>query len=145
MSFPSLAEYEQLVYTLPQSRPEVLSSSLRLFTASRGTAIVRGSIHFHNGLELRVSEIVDLVAGRISDYSYTVFQGQERIRWYDPQPHPEQPELSTAFPHHLHDLPDIRHNRCPAPGISFTEPNLPALITEIAHLTSPSETPTTGE
>jgi hypothetical protein len=132
MSFLSQAEYEQLVYTLPQSHPEIVSSSLRLYTTSRGTAIVRGTVRFHNGLELHVSEIVDFVAGRISDYSYTVFQGPERIRWYDPQPHPEQLDLASTFPHHLHDLPDIRHNRRPAPGISFTEPNLPALIAEIA-------------
>jgi hypothetical protein len=80
MSFPSQAEYEQLVYALPQSHPEIVSSSLRLYTTSRGTAIVRGSLRFRNGLELRVSEIVDLVAGRISDYSYTLFQGIERIQ-----------------------------------------------------------------
>ena len=34
------------------------------------------------------------------DYHYAVFQGEERIRWYDPQPHPELPELACTFPHH---------------------------------------------
>ena len=134
MSFPSRAEYERLIYGLPQSHPDIVASSLRLYNTSRGTAIVRGSICFRNGLELRVSEILDFVAGRISDYSYTVFRGQERICWYDPQPHPERLELVTTFPHHYHTPPDIKHNRRPAPGMSFAEPNLLALVDEIAHL-----------
>jgi hypothetical protein len=135
MSFPSQTEYERLIYGLPQSHPNISTSSLRLYNTSRGTAIVRGSIRFRNGLELRVTEILDFVAGRISDYSYTVLQGQERVRWYDAQPHPESIDLRDNFPHHYHTPPDIKHNRLPAPNISFTEPNLPTLINEIAHLT----------
>jgi hypothetical protein len=30
--------------------------------------------------------------------------------------------------------PDIKHNRIPAPGMSFEQPNLPDLIEEIAAL-----------
>lgn len=128
MPLPSRDEYERLIYTLPQRYPEIVSSSLHLYTTSRSTAIVRGSVNFRSGLELRVHEIVDFVAGCISDYSYTVFHGEKRIRWYDPQPHPENPDLAETFPHHLHEPPDIKRNRKPAPGISFTEPNLATLI-----------------
>jgi hypothetical protein len=134
MGFPSQADYELLVYTLPQSYPEVISSSLHLYNTSHGTAVVRGNIRFRSGLELRVSETVDFVAGRISDYSYVVSRGEERIRWYDPQPHPENPALASTFPHHYHEYPDIKHNRKPAPGISFTTPNLPTLIADGAAL-----------
>lgn len=130
MGFPSQAGYERLVYTLPQDYPDIVSSSLHLYTASRGTTVVRGNIRFRNGLELRVSEIVDFVAGRISDYGYTVFRGEERIRWYDPQPHPENPGLASTFPHHYHEPPDMKHNRRPAPGITFQSPNLPTLIAD---------------
>jgi len=132
MSFPSKTDYEQLIYTLSQTHPALVSSSLHLYTISQGTAIVKGSIYFKNGLELRVNEIIDFVAGHISDYSYTVFRDKERIRWYDPQPHPELTELASTFPHHYHQPPDIKHNRRPAPGISFGEPNLSALIADIA-------------
>ena len=128
MPFPSRAEYEHLIYTLPYSHPDVVSSSLRLFTVSDGTAMVRGSVYFRNGLELRVVEVVDFVAGHISDYGYTILREQERICWYDPQAHPEIPELRATFPHHRNEPPEIKHNRRPAPGISFTAPNLPALI-----------------
>ncbi|MEW5987949.1 MAG: DUF6516 family protein [Chloroflexota bacterium] len=49
---------------------------------------------------------------------------------YDPQPHPENPILAITFPHHYHEEPDIKHNRRPAPGISFETPNLPTLIAD---------------
>lgn len=134
MSFPARPDYEQLIYTLPQAYPQVASSSLRVYTISRGTAQVKGSIYLQNGLEVRVNEIIDYVAGRISAYSYTVFRGQERIRWYDPQPHPENPDLAATFPHHFHTPPDIKHNRQPAPGISFTSPNLATVIDDLSNL-----------
>jgi hypothetical protein len=143
MSFPSQADYELLIYALPQTHSNVVSSSLHLYTTSRGTAIVRGSVCFRNGLELRVSEVVDFVVGRISDYSYIVFWGAERVRWYDPQPHPEVLELASTFPHHYHKPPDIKHNRHPAPGISFTAPNLPILVAEVARLSPSPATPST--
>ncbi len=122
--------YEHLLYTLPQRYPEVKSSSLHLFTTAATTGLVKGSGCFHNGLELRVRELVDLSDGEILDYTYDVFRGEEAIRWYDPQPHPEIPELASTFPHHLHDLPDIKRNRKPAPGLSFQAPNLSTLIAD---------------
>jgi hypothetical protein len=35
------------------------------------------------------------------------------------------------MPHHKHVPPDIKHNRIPAPNLSFERPNLPVLIAEI--------------
>lgn len=126
----SRLEYERLLYTLPQPYAEVKSSSLHFFTTSGSTGLVRGSVWFHNGLELDVQELVDFSDGEILDYSYAVFRGEERIRWYDPQPHPENPELASTYPHHYHEPPDIKRNRRPVPGLSFQGPNLPALIAD---------------
>jgi len=39
--------------------------------------------------------------------------------------------LAATHPHHKHIPPDIKHHRIPAPGLSFTRPNLPVLIAEI--------------
>ena len=39
--------------------------------------------------------------------------------------------LADQFPHHKHIPPDIKHHRVPAPGLNFTEPNLPFLIREM--------------
>ncbi len=136
MGFPPRHDYERLVYSLTDGHPEILSSTLRLYSNSTTTGFIRGTIWFHNGLELRVFEYLDFSDGELLDYSYTVFRGEERVRWYDPQPHPENPELAATFPHHRHEPPDIKHNRRPAPGISFTEPNLPTLITDCIALGS---------
>jgi hypothetical protein len=125
--FPRSA-YEHLLYTLPQQYPEVSSSSLHLFTTSAAVGLVKGSVQFHNGLELRVYEMIDLSDGEILTYSYDVLRGEELVRWYDPQPHPNDPDLASTYPHHLHTPPDIKHNRQPAPGITFTASNLTTLI-----------------
>jgi hypothetical protein len=101
---------------------------------SSGTAILKGNVVFRSGLGLRVFELLDFVAGRISDYSYGVLWQEESVRWYDPQPHPENPDLASTFPHHRHDPPDIKHHRLPAPGINFSSPNLPTLIVDCIEL-----------
>ncbi|MBV7327663.1 hypothetical protein KFU94_05270 [Chloroflexi bacterium TSY] len=85
-------------------------------------------------MELRVFELVDLADGEIQEYSYTVFHQGERVRWYDPQPHPENPDLAANFPHHRHEPPDIKHNRRPAPGIRFETTNLATLIQDCIEL-----------
>ena len=79
MAFPPRDAYQRLIYSLPDTHPEIQSSA-----------------------------------------------------------HPEIPDLVSTFPHHLHEPPDIKHNRKPASGISFTAPNLPTLIADcIALGTSP--------
>lgn len=112
----------------------VSSSTLRLYSTSALTAVVEGTIRFENSLELRVLEVLDFKAGRIQRYSYTVFRNAEKIRWYDPEPHPEVAELAGTYPHHRHEPPDIKHNRRPAPGISFNAPNLATLISDCIEL-----------
>lgn len=136
MAFPVLQAYEWLIYSLPAQYPEIEFSTLRLFSNSPTTCFLRGSIRFRSGLELRAFEYLDFLDGEILDYFYVVLHGQERIRWYDPQPHPDIPDLASTLPHHLHEMPDIKHNRRTAPGISFTSPNLPVLIAECIALGS---------
>lgn len=80
---------------------------------------------------MRVTELVDFAVGDILDYGYEIWQGGEKLYWYDPQPHPDAPTLVSTYPHHKHIPPDIKHNRVPAPGLSFTQPNLPLLIDEV--------------
>lgn len=129
MAFPSRADYEALVYGIPESNPEhIQASTLRLYSVSALNAIVEGEIHFLNGLVLRVKEFLDFKQERIVDYSYTIYRGDRKIRWYDSQPHPENTELASTFPHHFHEEPGIKQNRKPADGISFNAPNLPRLV-----------------
>jgi hypothetical protein len=63
-----------------------------------------------------------------------VYQGEERLYWYDDFPHPHDSALASTFPHHKHVPPDIKRNRTPAPALSFTSPNLLFLIREIEEL-----------
>ena len=67
-------------------------------------------------------------------YGYELWQEGDKLRWYDPQPHPEQADLQPSYPHHKHVPPDIKHHRIPAPQMSFVRENLSTLIQEIEAL-----------
>ncbi len=134
MSFPSLSEYERFIYGLQDSQPEVVLSTLRLFSTSALTAMLEGGLRLRNGLEIRVMEVLDFKEKRIRNYSYAVYRGSEKIRWYDAQPHPENPDLASTFPHHFHEEPDIKSNRRPAMGISFENPNLLVVVEDCLKL-----------
>lgn len=134
MPFPSQSEYERLIYGVVDDYPQVIRSTLHLYSSSALTAVVEGSIFLQSGLELRILEVLDFKIGRIRQYSYTVFRGGERVWWYDSQPHPENPDLFETFPHHRHEPPDIKHNRRPAPGISFSSSNVPVLLADCSAL-----------
>ncbi|MCP4667263.1 MAG: hypothetical protein GY849_12950 [Deltaproteobacteria bacterium] len=130
MPFPPRDAYERFAYSLSDTHPEIQSSTLHLYANSPTTCLVRGSVWFKNGLELRVFEYLDFSDGELLDYSYKILKDGETIRWYDSQPHPEVPELADTFPHHLHEPPGIKHNRKPAVGITFQASNLPTLIAD---------------
>jgi hypothetical protein len=133
--FTSLETYEQFIYQLPQHYPIIHASTLVLVRHGRYTAQVRGDIHFSGGIRLHVyEELIALRQVRLTAYGYEVWQGEEKLYWYDSQPHPHVPELASTHPHHKHIPPDIKHHRIPAPGLSFTEQNLPYLIQEIEQL-----------
>jgi len=123
--------YAKLVYSLEKDHPSIERLSLAFYTISSFEGRLKGEIVFRGDIVLRVSETIDFEAGVIQQYSYAVYRGDEKLYWYDPQPHPDDPSLASTFPHHKHIPPNIKHNRVPAPGISFDEPNLPFLIEEI--------------
>jgi len=58
------------------------------------------------------------------------------LYWYDDFPHPNDPALASTHPHHKHIPPDIKHHRVPAPGLSFSAPNLPLLLREVDELSA---------
>ena len=129
-SLSSLNDYSRLVAeTLGQ--PNVKSTTVAVWSDSPYTGIAEGEVLFTNGLRLRMREEMDFSAGLIISYGYEVYRGDERLYWYDDFPHPDDETLASTFPHHKHIPPDIKHNRIPAPNMSFTEPNLPSLISEI--------------
>jgi len=97
---------------------------------------------FEHGYHLAVLERLSFDLGTvvIESYGYEVWHGSRKIMWYDSQPHPNDQELQASHPHHKHVPPDIKHNRIPAPQLSFIKPNLPVLIEEIINLVSSEST-----
>ena len=134
--FHSLREYEEFLYTLSQRYPVVAASTLVVARRGATVASVNGEIIFHSGHRLVIRERLVFEEGPVAlvRYSYEVWFDQEQQYWYDPQPHPNNPSLARNHPHHKHTPPDIKHNRIPAPGLAFTEPNLPFLIREVEGL-----------
>ncbi len=130
--FTSFATYEVHVYELPTRYPTIESLTLVLVRRGRHIAIVRGEVRFRGNVRLRVyEELVALPTVEITSYGYEVWRGDEKLYWYDPQPHPNDPSLASTHPHHRHVPLNIKRNRIPAPGLSFSHANLPLLIEEI--------------
>ncbi|RJP95159.1 MAG: hypothetical protein C4518_01630 [Desulfobacteraceae bacterium] len=96
-------------------------------------ARVAGEVFFENGIRLVVREriVYNRLPAVIDWYGYEVWHENEKLYWYDSQPHPDDPVLQSTHPHHKHIPPNMKHHRVPAPGMSFTSANLPLLIEEI--------------
>lgn len=112
----------------------VKSSTITVWSVSRYTGIAEGEVFLSDEYRLRMREELDFAEGIITSYGYEVYRGDERLFWYDDFPHPNDPALASTHPHHKHIPPDIKHNRIPAPDVSFSKPNLPTLIHEIEGL-----------
>ncbi len=132
----TLEDYELFLYTLAGRFKSIHQSTVTLVRRGASLARVAGEIHFTGGLRVVVME--RLVAGRtpvvIDAYGYEIWRAEEKLCWYDCQPHPNEPALQATHPHHKHVPPDLKHHRVPAPQMSFARPNLPALIAEVESL-----------
>ncbi|PDV99895.1 toxin-antitoxin system TumE family protein [Candidatus Chloroploca asiatica] len=126
-------DYELFIYALEDRFRSIRRSTLIFVRTGSTLARVSGEIMFDADIRLVVRErlMFERLPGVIDGYGYEVWQGDEKLYWYDPQPHPNDMSLKSTHPHHKHIPPDIKHNRVPAPGLSFTNPNLPLLIQEI--------------
>lgn len=134
--FQSLRDYEEYVYTLKQHFPSIQRSTLVGIRRGKRAALLKGELSFTQGYRITVQERLSFDTGsvEIEFYGYELWHNAEKIAWYDAQPHPNEPTLASTHPHHKHVHPNIKHNRVPAPSMSFTRPNLPALIGEIEGL-----------
>ena len=132
-------DYELFLYTLQETFPSIRHSTVTFVRRGATLARVAGELHFDRDVYLVVRErlLYDGLPVVIDSYGYEVFRGQEKLYWYDSQPHPDDASLQPSHPHHKHIPPDIKHHRVPAPAMSFTQPNLPVLIREIEDLLTP--------
>jgi len=130
---PSLnlsVEYSNSLYSLQEQYSEIIASRIRFFAVGKDIFMASGVIELASDVRLIFRESLDFSIHKILKYVYEVFQGNQLICYYDSQPHLDNPALASTFPHHKHVPPDIKHNRQPAPHISFDRANLPVLIQE---------------
>jgi len=129
---PLRDSYEQLIYHIADQSEHITYSDLVTIPVGKNLCTVKGNIFFDKSIRLVIREALDFALDEwITGYSYTVYQNDERMYWYDSQGHPDDPELQSTHPHHKHIPPNIKHNRIPAPHLSFRDENLIYLIQEI--------------
>ncbi len=111
-------DYELFVYTLAEQFPAIRRSTLIFVRYGATLARVAGEIYFDDAIRLIIRERLtfDRLPMVIDGYGYEAWQADEKLYWYDPQPHPNDPALQVMHPHHKHVPPDIKHHRLPAPG-----------------------------
>lgn len=128
----NISDYENLVYTICDFSPNIISSDLVLQHRGKSYCWLIGTIYFSKNISLKITEALDFAdEAFIRHYSYMVYQDDKLHYWYDSQSHPDDPDLQSTHPHHKHVPPDIKHHRLPAPHLSFKEQNLSFLIHEI--------------
>ena len=129
-------DYELFLYTITEQFPSVKSSSVVLVRRGSTLARITGELFFENGFRLVMREriLYNQSPAVIEGYGYEVWQGADKLFWYDSQPHPNDSVLASTHPHHKHIPPNIKRNRIPAPNMSFERANLVALIQEVEAL-----------
>lgn len=134
--FRTPEDYELFLYTITERFPAVWRSTITFVRIGATLARVRGELYLGSALRIIVRErlLYDRLPLTIEWYGYEVWKDEEKLYWYDSQPHPNDSLLQSSHPHHKHIPPDIKHNRIPAPEMSFNRPNLPALIQEVEKL-----------
>lgn len=132
----TVEDYELFLYSLSERFPAIRRSSLVLARRGASLARVAGELSFDLDFRLVVRErlVFDRLPVVIDSYGYEIWRADEKLCWYDSQPHPNEPALQATHPHHKHVPPEMKHNRVPAPNMSFERPNLPVLVEEVETL-----------
>jgi hypothetical protein len=132
--FRTPEDYELFLYTITEQFPAVRRSTLTFVRAGATLARAAGELCLDGGVRIVIRErvVYHRLPLTIEWYGYEVWRDGEKLYWYDSQPHPNDPALQSSYPHHKHIPPDIKHNRIPAPEMSFNRPNLPVLIQQEA-------------
>ena len=126
-------DYELFLYTIAELFSSVRRSTLTFVRRGTSLARVAGELYFDHDIRVIVRErlVYSRLPAVIDWYGYEVWRGAEKLFSYDPQPHASDISLQSTHPHHKHIPPGIKHNRIPAPNISFTRPNRPEIIQEV--------------
>ena len=129
-------DYELFLYTITEQFSSVKSSNVVLIRRGSTLARIMGELYFEKEFRLVMREriLYNPPPAVIDGYGYEVWQGADKLYWYDSQPHSNVLDLASTHPHHKHIPPNIKRNRIPAQNMSFERANLPVLILEIEAL-----------
>ena len=116
-------DYELFLYTLTNRFASVRRCTLTFVRRGASLARVEGEVYFDHDIRLNVRQriVYDRLPAVIDSYAYEVWRGEEKLYWYDSQPHPGDPHLQGTHPHHKHLPPDIKHHRIPASEMNCSE------------------------
>lgn len=134
--FRTPEDYELFLYTLIERFPVVSHSTLVFVRVGASMARVFGELFLQNGTRIVVRErlLFNRLPLVIDWYGYETWRVNEKLYWYDSQPHPNESALQSTHPHHKHIPPDMKRNRIPAPNMRFDQPNIPWLLEEAGAL-----------
>ncbi len=90
----SLANYSHFVAQLFDCAT-VKRSTVVVWSESSYTGTAEGEVFFSNGIRLRMREELDFDTSLITAYGYEIYQGSERLYWYDDFPNPQCPKFSS--------------------------------------------------
>ena len=105
--FRTPEDYELFLYSLPDLYPSIRGSTVTLVRRGVSLARVTGELHFDRNVRLVVRErlVYDRLPIVMDSYGYEFWQGEEKLCWYDSQPHPDDPSIHGTDPHHKHVPP----------------------------------------
>ena len=94
-------DYELFLYSLREQFPSVIRSTVVFIRVGTTLARVVGELNFKHNVRAVIRErvIYDRLPAIIDWYGYEIWRGEEKLYWYDPQPHPDDPTLQSTHPH----------------------------------------------
>ncbi len=91
--FRTPGDYEYFLYSLEEQYPFIRRSTLVFERRGASLARLAGELFFDYGVRISVRErlIFHRLPLVIDWYGYEVWRDDEKLYWYDPQPHPDVP------------------------------------------------------
>jgi len=83
--FQSIHEYEEYIYTLPESIESIKRSTLTVIRRGKRTAVLKGELSFDKGYRITIQERLSFDTGlvEIENYGYEIWHNNNKITWYD--------------------------------------------------------------
>jgi hypothetical protein len=95
----TIGDYELFIYSIQERFRSIQRSALQFIRRGATLARVVGELEFAAGVRLVVRERLDCSRSPsvVDGYGHEAWHGEERLYWYDPQPHPDEPSLQRAI------------------------------------------------